>query len=182
MIKNDKKIIAFNQKGFTLVELLLVIAIIGILAAVLFVSLGKQRERARVTTFKENMRGLVTTFTACTDSSGTILNGASDSTTPVDTGPTRIASCSTASGLGDVPEITQCDGTAGSYVAITVDKDSGDTWGFQATCNRTGATDCTAYCTQDGCNFCATGDMDWVASDSRYVLPTGGTCDSAPCL
>jgi len=42
-----------NKKGFTLVELLLVIAIIGILAAVLFVGLGNQRERARVTTFKE---------------------------------------------------------------------------------------------------------------------------------
>ncbi len=43
-MENNKKNI---QKGFTLVEILTVMAIIGILAGIIFISLGKQRERAR---------------------------------------------------------------------------------------------------------------------------------------
>lgn len=129
-----------NKKGFTLVELLLVIAIIGILAAVLFVGLGNQRERARVTTFKENARGLVTAYTACTDGGGTIND--------FQGGPV----CSD-DGLGNIPAFGECDGTTAT--TISAEDDSGDTWHVIMGCTRSGDKGiCYANCTADGCVFC----------------------------
>jgi prepilin-type N-terminal cleavage/methylation domain-containing protein len=132
-----------NKKGFTLVELLLVIAIIGILAAVLFVSLGKQRERARMTTFKENMRGLVTAGTACHDAGGTVL--------AVQGGPV----CNPVNEIGNIPTIKDCDGSGDiPALTFTVSNATADTWGYSALCNTTAATtNCVADCTMDGCIF-----------------------------
>jgi prepilin-type N-terminal cleavage/methylation domain-containing protein len=141
-----------NKKGFTLVELLLVIAIIGILAAVLFVSLGRQRERARVTTFKENMRGLVTAYTACADGAGTIYAGEANGTSLACTGGT--------SGVdGTVPKITDCNDGA-SNVTLTSTTQTGDNWDVSAVCNRSSGTPatCTASCSADGCVFSGTCD------------------------
>ncbi|MFA5926324.1 MAG: type II secretion system protein [Parcubacteria group bacterium] len=136
-----------NKKGFTLVELLLVIAIIGILAAVLFVSLGKQRERARKTTFKENSRGLVTTFTACTDAGGTIAVG----TTNEDMN--QQDACSTGS-FGSLPKVAECNGTANIYAQVKAPQESGDSWYFVSTCTNSDETQCFANCNSDGCVFC----------------------------
>jgi len=138
-----------NKKGFTLVELLLVIAIIGILAAVLFVGLGAQRERARKTTFKENARGLVTTYTACTDGGGTMQLALG------------AASCAGGpAGLGNVPAMKDCDGeqTTNQVTIASAGNDvTGDTWNFQARCNTsTAGQQCIANCTSDGCIFCNT--------------------------
>jgi len=141
-----------NKKGFTLVELLLVIAIIGILAAVLFVSLGNQRERARTTTFKENVRGLVTAYTACADGGGTIGVGVADGSIPACAGG--------SSGVVDnMPKITQCN-DGGAYVTITSTDQTGDNWNFSAVCNRSEGTpaSCTAHCSADGCRFEGTCD------------------------
>lgn len=144
-----------QNKGFTLVELLLVIAIIGILAAVLFVGLGNQRERARVTTFKENMRGLVTAYTACTDGGGTIGVGDTGSETPIpacDGGDSGVT--------GTLPKIDQCNGTGTVTIAQSTQEGStlsGDSWRVAATCSRT-AGDCVAECSADGCEFTGTCD------------------------
>jgi type II secretory pathway pseudopilin PulG len=146
-----------------LVELLLVIAIIGILAAVLFVSLGKQRERARITTFKENTRGLVTTYTACTDgggSLGTTLGGA--------------ACISGPSAIGNIPNMTDCDGEdTDNTIEISSTDDEGDTWMFQATCNTSAGT-CIANCTADGCVYCNTA---LTYADGVW----SGDCDDSNC-
>lgn len=140
------------SKGFTLVELLLVIAIIAILATVLFVSLGGQRERARTTAFKENVRGLVTTFTACADgggntpATGTSLNGTGAACTGGTSGVT-----------GTLPKVAQCN-SASTYVALSAVTATGDSWTFTAVCNRsTGSpATCTAVCNADGCTFTGT--------------------------
>ena len=136
-----------NKKGFTLVELLLVIAIIGILAAVLFVSLGKQRERARMTTFKENMRGLVTAATACHDAGGEILAAQGSNLCDAD-------GAGADGGIGEIPEIRECDGSADFLATFDIANPIADDWTLTATCIKTDDTvPCTASCTMDGCIF-----------------------------
>ena len=137
-----------KNKGFTLVELLLVIAIIAILATVLFVSLGGQRERARVTAFKENIRGLVTAFTACTDGQGAIYSG--------ELNGTGISCEGGTSGISSaVPKVIDCDGKGNT--SIISNPSDGDNWAFTSACTRSGGV-CNASCNADGCIFTGTCD------------------------
>lgn len=140
-----------NKKGFTLVELLLVIAIIGILAAVLFVSLGKQRERARKTTFKENMRGLVTTYTACVDSGGKL--NATNAPAAING---QAACTGGAANIGNLPVLSSCTGAGNSEILSS--QATGDFWTFNARCGTSDGTNtyCWANCNADGCVYCNT--------------------------
>lgn len=54
-----------NEKGFTLVEILLVIAMIGILASTIFVSLSGQRQRARLASAMETGRSVIPIAVDC---------------------------------------------------------------------------------------------------------------------
>jgi prepilin-type N-terminal cleavage/methylation domain-containing protein len=79
------------KKGFTLVEMLVVIAIIGLLATVVMVALGPQRKNARIAAAQSSMRNMFTAMQLCAND-GINLN------TPVTSPVTKIC----ASGDGSL--------------------------------------------------------------------------------
>ena len=135
-----------NKKGFTLIELLLVIAIIGILAAVLFVSLGSQRDRARETAFKESMRSIVPAATICRDRGQTVVAGAAN-------GAADLCGDSSA----QYPGIPVCDGTTGAWVPVAIANGGTDQWVATAPCTTSAGDLCTATCDSGGCSFAGAG-------------------------
>ncbi|EKE25534.1 MAG: hypothetical protein ACD_5C00127G0004 [uncultured bacterium] len=60
------------RKAFTLIELLIVIAIIGTLASIVLVSTNSSRDKAKMAKALMSMRSLSTMANACTISSGTL--------------------------------------------------------------------------------------------------------------
>jgi len=61
-----------NKKGFTLVELLVVVSIIGILAGIVLVSLNSGRERTRRASLQSTLSSIITVANMCVNDSGTI--------------------------------------------------------------------------------------------------------------
>lgn len=146
-----KKKIRMSLKGFTLVELLLVMAIIGILAGVLFVSLGGQRERARITAFKGQMRALVPSITSCIDAEGTLQDSTDGN-----------AICQIGSSDAVVhgeyvaaSELKNCNGDSADPYTVTVAQATGFEAELTATCKRASdpTTPCVASCKIEGCTF-----------------------------
>jgi prepilin-type N-terminal cleavage/methylation domain-containing protein len=67
----------FTQKGFTLVEIMIVIAIIGVLAAALFPSLTSYISRAQDTRIRVKMLRIATAFDTYTNTHDTwVIAGA----------------------------------------------------------------------------------------------------------
>ena len=57
LIKFNKKAMPAGRQGFTLVELLLVMVIIGVLGGVIFVSVGNQRQKAKLNAAMQTAKG-----------------------------------------------------------------------------------------------------------------------------
>ena len=136
-----------NSRGFTLVELLLVIAIIGILAAVVFIVIGPARKKARVATFKEHMVDLVKAGASCIDSEGEIQSGPADGQNDF-----CLRSGAPVGGLGKIPEIKVCRGGS-DVVTINVQNGDSDDFRIRASCPVSENDNCAADCTIGGCTF-----------------------------
>jgi prepilin-type N-terminal cleavage/methylation domain-containing protein len=71
MLKNKKKF--KNSRGFTFIEVLIVVVIIGLLASVITASLLIARNRARDASFKSTAKSIQTALVSCCLNSGAQL-------------------------------------------------------------------------------------------------------------
>ncbi len=142
-----------QTKAFTLIELLIVIAVIGVLASIILVRLNSASKKAKVNTIKTSLNSVVPGAILCRNDNGDVI----------DSGDTSAVSgsnlCSDASATPAVlPQIPACGDTAGDTAFDKINITSGDeeTWQVSiSTCTRIPecAGTANAYCDTTGCYF-----------------------------
>jgi prepilin-type N-terminal cleavage/methylation domain-containing protein len=71
-IKINKKVCFLKKQAFTLIELLIVVAIIGILAAAIIVNTNQSKKNARINNAKSALKGALLTIISCNDANSAV--------------------------------------------------------------------------------------------------------------
>ena len=111
-----------TRKGFTLVELLIVVAILGALAAIMTVSSGSSIAKARATAIANNLR-------ICTTAAQLYYLSSGD----VDTAEKDIGSVKTSEFVATIPNFSEFSSGTIAYVASNDDEAGYKKWGVKVT-------------------------------------------------